>query len=113
MARPSEEIYLFQNVIKLYGDEYCSVFEEGDPSAFAAPLFFANLFCWIFISLSLAVGPKLIEVKALITVPLRFILLIIFVVKFAGLNSDVGGDGMNWYLSGKSFPLPAEEGEPE
>jgi len=26
MPRPSEEIYLYQNVIKLYGDEYCSVF---------------------------------------------------------------------------------------
>ena len=26
MQRPSEEIYLYQNVIKLYGDEYCSVY---------------------------------------------------------------------------------------
>lgn len=80
MAKPSEEIYLYQHVIKLYGNEYCEVYQEGDPGAFAGSLFFANLFCWVFISLSLAVGPKLIEMKAIITVPLRFILIIIFVI---------------------------------
>jgi len=73
-------------------------------------LFFANLFCWIFISLFLAVGPKLIEMKALITVPLRFILVIIFVAKFAGLNSEVKGDGAGYYLGGAAFPLPSTPG---
>jgi SNF family Na+-dependent transporter len=57
-------------------------------------------------------GPKLIEMKAIITVPLRFILLIIFVVKFAGLNSTVEGSGMGWYLGGEPFPLPVAEGQP-
>jgi len=47
-----------------------------------------------------------IEVSAIISVPLRFLLLIIFVAQFAGLNSSVSGDGQAWYLSGKAFPLP-------
>ena len=86
------------------------MYKEGDPSAFAGPLFFANIFCWLFIAMSLAVGPKLIEMKAVITVPLRFILLIVFVIKFAGLNSTHKGKGMGWYLGGEPFPLPVAEG---
>jgi len=57
-------------------------------------------------------GPKLIEMKAIVTVPLRFILLIIFVAKFAGLNSTVKGGGMGWYLGGEPFPLPVAAGQP-
>jgi hypothetical protein len=110
MQRPAEEIYLYQNVIKLYGEEYCSVYEEGDPSVFAGPLFFANLFCWIYIAASLFVGPRLIEIKAMITLPARFILIIIFVIKFAGLNSSVKGKGQGWYLGGDPFPLPLSPG---
>jgi hypothetical protein len=48
--------------------------------------------------------------KAIITVPLRFILLIVFVIKFAGLNSDVKGNGIGYYLGGKPFPLPNTPG---
>lgn len=48
--------------------------------------------------------------KAIITVPLRFILLIVFVIKFAGLNSTHKGKGMGWYLGGEPFPLPVAEG---
>lgn len=57
MKKPSEEIYLYQQVIKLYGDEYCEVFQEGDPSVFASNLFFANLFNWFVVFAFLAVGP--------------------------------------------------------
>lgn len=52
------------------------------------------------------------EIKAMITVPLRFILIIIFVVKFAGMNSSVDGSGNGWYLNGDPFPLPTPAGEP-
>jgi purine-cytosine permease-like protein len=112
MQKPSEEVYLFTQVVKLYGDNYCDVYANGDPSAFSAPLFWSNLFCWAFCFLILAVGPRAIEIKALITVPARFILIIIFVIKFSGLNSEVKGDGMGWYLNGDSFPLPGPSDEP-
>lgn len=112
MPKPAEEIYLYRNVVKLYGQESCEVFQEGDPATFAGPLFFANLFNWLFISMFLAVGPRLIELKAMVTVPLRFILLIVFVISFSGLNSKVSGDGNGWYLGGKPFPLPTPPGQP-
>jgi len=69
------------------------------------------LFCWVFIGLFLAIGPKLIEMKAIVTVPLRFILIIVFVIKFAGLNSGVKGQGIGWYLGGDSLPLPTIPGQ--
>jgi len=87
MQKPAEEIYLFSNVVKLYGDAYCDVYSDGDPSAFSMPLFWSNLFCWAFCCLMLAVGTKAIELKAMITMPLRFIFIMIFVIKFTGLNT--------------------------
>jgi len=69
------------------------------------------LFCWLFITIFLVLGPRAIEMKALITVPLRFALIIIFVVKFANLNSDVDGQGIGWYLGGAAFPKPTPVGE--
>jgi hypothetical protein len=112
MNKPSEEVYLFTEVVKLYGDQYCDVYQTGDPSAFSAPLFWSNLFCWAFCLFFLAIGPRAIEMKAMLTVPARFIMIIIFVVKFAGLNNEVSGDAMGWYLNGDAFPLPGPEDEP-
>jgi len=66
----------------------------------------------VFIAIFLAGGPRLMEMKAMVTVPLRFILIIIFVVKFAGMNSSVEGSGNGWYLNGDPFPLPTPAGEP-
>lgn len=88
------------------------MYATGDPGAFSAPLFWSNLSCWAFCFAILAVGPRAIEIKAIVTVPLRFILIIIFVVKFSGLNSEVKGDGNGWYLNGDSFPLPGPSDEP-
>jgi len=111
MPTPAEEVYLYLNVTKLYGSESCSAFQEGDESNFAGGLFIGNLLCWLFITSSLAVGPKVIELKAIVSVPLRFILIIIFAINYAGLNSDVNGDGQAWYLGGKKLPLPTQPGE--
>jgi hypothetical protein len=69
-------------------------------------LFLGTAYIWLLITGSLVFGPKLIEVKAMISVPLRFILIIIFVVKYAGLNSSVDGDGIGYYIGGTQFPLP-------
>ena len=107
MSKPSEEVFLYQNVVALYGD-YCDVYESGDPGQWSAPLFWSNLFCWIFSFVILAIGPRAFEIKALISVPFRFIAIIIFAIQFAGMNSDVEGDGMNWYLRGAPFPLPTK-----
>ena len=80
MEKPSEDVYLFTQVVKLYGEKSCDVYKLGDPSAFSMPLFGANLFCWAFCCLILAIGPRAIEIKALLTFPLRWIFIIIFVV---------------------------------
>lgn len=111
MPTPAEEVYLYLEVTKLYGAESCSAFQEGDVSNFAGGAFIASVLCWLFMAASLAVGPRVIELKALVSVPLRFILIIIFVVDFAGLNSEVQGDGQAWYLGGKKLPLPTQPGE--
>lgn len=87
MNKSAEEVYLFTEVVKLYGDQYCDVYSNGDPSSFSTSLFWSNLFCWAFSFLILAVGPRAIEIKAMLTVPARFILIIIFAVKFAALNT--------------------------
>jgi len=70
------------------------------------PLFWSNLVCWVFCLALLAGGPKAIEMKALVTVPIRFILIIIFVVKFMGLNNSEAGDAIGWYLKGDPMPIP-------
>lgn len=108
MASPTEELYLYQNVTKLYGTDSCQPFQDGDLSQFAAPLFLGNLLCWALIASSLAFGPKLIEMKAIVSVPLRFVLIIVFIIKFASLNSSVSGDGISYYMGSKNFPLPPD-----
>ena len=71
-------------------------------------LFIANAVCWGVILTSLLFGPKVIQLKAMITVPLRFIFLIILVIHNTGLNSKENGKGIGWYLGGEPFPLPAD-----
>lgn len=111
MKKPAEEVYLYSNVVKLYGD-YCDVYQNGDPGLYSWPLFWSNLACWVVCAIILAIGPRAIELKAIISVPLRFILIIIFAIKAAGWNSSVEGDGMGWYLGGDQFPLPTEPDQP-
>tara|TARA_B110000285_G_C14600920_1_gene370612 strand:- start:65 stop:553 length:489 start_codon:yes stop_codon:yes gene_type:complete len=82
------------------------MWQQGEAGDFAGTLYISTFVCWLFILAALAVGPKLIEVSAIVSVPLRFVLLLIFVIQFAGLNSSVSGDGQAWYLTGKAFPLP-------
>ena len=41
----------------------------------------------------LLVGPRAMEIKALITVPLRFLFIIIVAIGFGNLNSSVDGQG--------------------
>ena len=110
MQKPSEEIYLFTEVVNLYG-EYCDVYQSGDPGAFSMPLFWSNAFCWFFCCLIMVVGPRAIEIKAILTLPLRFIFIIVFVVNYMGLNNKESGDAIGWYLNGDQFPLPSAEGE--
>lgn len=55
----------------------------------------------------LAFGPKAIQLYSGITVPLRFMFLIILAIYYGGLNSSVNGDGMKYYLGGKALPLPS------
>jgi SNF family Na+-dependent transporter len=118
MGTPSAEIYLFLNVTSLYGETSCSTFEEGDGGRFSTGLFIANLICWAAIFAGVVVGPKLIQGVALVSVPLRFIFLIILVIHYTGLNSEENGKGIGWYLGGIPFPLPsdgtvnAKSGEP-
>lgn len=91
MQKPSEEIYLYQKVVKLYGEDYCDVYSDGDAGAFSMPLFWSNLFCWAFCFFMLAMGPKAIEYKAMVTLPARFICIIIIVINYTGLNSEKEG----------------------
>ena len=56
---------------------------------------------------ALVVGPKAIQIYSSITVPLRFLFLIILAIHYGGLNSSVDGDGMSYYLGGKNLPLPS------
>lgn len=51
MQKPSEEIYLFTKFVKLYGDNYCEVYLNGDPSSFSMPLFWSNFFLLVFLFL--------------------------------------------------------------
>ena len=108
MGTPAAEIYLFLNVTSLYGEASCTTFEEGDGGRFSTGLFIANLVCWVVIFASVVVGPKLIQLNALVSVPLRFLFLIILVFHYTGLNSEEGGTGIGWYLGGEPFPLPPD-----
>ena len=41
----------------------------------------------------------------MVTVPVKFICLIALIVFFTGLNNDVDGKGMGFYLGGEQFPV--------
>ena len=75
---------------------------------FSLSLFIGNAICWFIIFIIVGMGPKLVELISIITVPLRFIFVIILCIHFTGKNKEVNGKGIGWYLGGEAFPLPPD-----
>ena len=58
MGVPPSEIFLHMNVTKLYGEESCTVYKDGEPTRFSYGLFICTAVCWILCFLSLVGGTK-------------------------------------------------------
>lgn len=110
MGKSAAEIYLWMHVTTLWSEDTCGEFRDGlTTGTFAGQLYFGVIICWAAIFAALAIGPKALQIYSGITVPLRFLFLIILAAYFGGLNSTANGEGMSYYLG--SAELPALNGD--
>ena len=72
-------------------------------------MFGAVCVTWLLTSLGLIMGPKSLGFVKVVTVVLPLILLFALMGKFVSLNNDVEGDGISYYLGGKSILLKDNE----
>jgi hypothetical protein len=56
MGVPPSEVFLHMNVTKLYGEETCTVYRDGDPTRFSYGLFIGAAVSWFLCFLSLVKG---------------------------------------------------------
>ena len=108
MGVPPSEIFLHMNVTKLYGEETCTVYKDGEPTRFSYGLFICAAICWILCFFSLVGGTKSIQSITIVTNLVKFILLFVMMAQFMALNTSVKGKGMGYYLRGEPFPLPPD-----
>ena len=108
MGVPPSEIFLHLNVTKLYGEESCRVYQDGEPARFAYGLFICAAICWILCFASLVGGTKSIQAISLVTNLIKVILLFVMMAQFMALNSDAAGKGIDYYLRAEPFPLPPD-----
>ena len=109
MGVPPSEIFLHLNVTKLYGEESCRVYQDGEPARFAYGLFICAAICWILCFASLVGGTKSIQAISVVTNLIKVILLFVMMAQFMALNSDAAGKGIDYYLRAEPFPLPPDD----
>jgi len=95
-TRPEQ--FFMINVLRYY-DDNCKEFEDGDPSQFSVPAFFAVLVVWIFIFGAVFKGVGSSSYIVWVTVPLPVLFVIIMIIKGATLEG--AGDGIKLYLFGE------------
>ena len=85
----SAELYLYYNVIKLFGEKTCSPFENGyDETVFNFPLFIGVLVTWLLCFVSILRGVKSITAISAVLVPLSFIFLFVCMGYYISLNDS-------------------------
>jgi len=97
------QLYLYMNVTKANAIEDCEVYKLGDDNRFAGSLFGFVALTWFIVFLMLSRGVKSIQYSNLVTAIVPFILLIVLIIIFAGINSDQGGDGIKYYFNQAAF----------
>jgi len=94
------------NVTSLFGETTCAPFEYGESiGRFSGGLFACVLICWVIVFLCIIKGVKSSSYVVMVTVPVPFILLVILMFKFMGVNTDYNGNGMDYYFGKAEFPL--------
>ena len=103
-------IYLYQTVLKYFSEQTCMPVKYGEsPSVFAMDLFIMVVITWIICFLCIIKGPKTSGYVVMATVPLPFLLLVVNMVYYVGLNNANSGKGLRWYFNQEPFPLPAPD----
>ena len=100
----AEEIYNI-DILKYY-DKTCKEYEEGDPSTFSLPSFFASLAVWVIVYFSVMRGIRTIQYVIWGTVPLPFLFLIVLIIKNATLPG--ASSGISKYLAGEGVATVTE-----
>jgi len=112
MGVPPSEIFLHMNVTKLYGEDTCTVYRDGDPTRFSYGLFIGAAVSWFLCFLSLVKGTQSIQIITVITNLVKFILLFVLMAQFISLNNTGAGGkpgkGIDYYLRSAPFPLPPD-----
>jgi len=106
---PETELYLYMNVTALLSENTCERFNYGySTGRFAGGLFAAVVICWIIVFFCIIKGVKSSSYVVMVTVPLPFILLLILMAKFMGMNSEAGGKGISYYFGTEDFYMPPD-----
>lgn len=98
MTEKSRAEQFFMIEVIRYFDDDCKQYEDGDPTQFSVPAFFATLFVWLTCFLAVFKGVKSASWIVWVTVPLPVVLIIVFVIKGATLEG--AGEGVSQYLKG-------------
>jgi SNF family Na+-dependent transporter len=97
------------NVTALLSENTCERFEYGfSTGRFAGGLFLAVVIAWVIVFFSIIKGVKSSSYVVMVTVPLPFILLLILMAKFMGMNSEADGKGISYYFNNEPFYLPPD-----
>lgn len=105
---PASEIYFFMNVSKLYNEDDCKPWEYGDEGRFAGDLYIATVIVWVICFLSVVKGAKSIQFVSIVTVITPYIFLFVMMGKFIGLNNEVDGNGMAFYMGSEKIKIPVD-----
>jgi len=98
---PQPELYLYLEVLNFLTPRTCEPFEDGvDKWIFNGDLFAFAAVSWVICFLCIVRGVKSSSWVVMVSVPLPFVLVIALCAHYMGLNNDVGGKGMDFYLGG-------------
>ena len=85
------------DVIRFKNDE-CKAYEDGDPSQFSVPAFFATLFVWLVCFVAVFNGVHSSSYLVWFTVPVPLIFLVVMLIN--NLTLEGAGNGIDKYLNG-------------
>lgn len=81
-----------------FKDDNCKAYEDGDPSQFSVPAFFATLFVWLTCFLAVFKGVHSSSYLVWFTVPVPLIFLVVMLIN--NLTLEGAGNGIDKYLNG-------------
>ena len=101
LSATSAELYLYMDVVGVKDEGTCDVFTDGTTEPkFNGSLLVPMIIMWVVCGIMLVKGVKSYQWFTAVLVPLTFILLIVLIIQYMGLNNSNEGKGLAFYLGG-------------